>query len=63
MKLPKTTTKIVGDAGRSTFEAHQPVFAKPTTLWFRYPAHGWIQALPIGNGGFGGMVFGGLKKD
>lgn len=27
-------------------------------LWYRQPAHTWVEALPIGNGRTGGMVFG-----
>jgi alpha-L-fucosidase 2 len=29
-------------------------------LWYRQPASRWFEALPIGNGHFGGMVFGGI---
>ena len=29
-------------------------------LWYRQPAAEWFEALPIGNGHFGGMVFGGV---
>lgn len=33
-------------------------------LWYRYPATDWMtQALPIGNGELGGMVFGGVTQD
>ncbi|MDR2039551.1 MAG: glycoside hydrolase family 95 protein [Bacteroidales bacterium] len=27
-------------------------------LWYRQPAAGWVEALPVGNGRLGGMVFG-----
>src|SRR5580700_8591354 len=30
-----------------------------TELWFSKPADRWMEALPIGNGRIGGMVFGG----
>ncbi|NUQ28743.1 MAG: glycoside hydrolase family 95 protein [Acidobacteriaceae bacterium] len=33
------------------------------TMWFRSPASNWIDALPIGNGRLGGMVFGGTTED
>ncbi len=33
------------------------------TLWYRQPAANWNQALPLGNGRLGAMVFGGVKKD
>jgi len=32
-------------------------------LWYRRPAQLWIEALPIGNGRLGGMVFGGIAQD
>ncbi|HEU0226864.1 MAG TPA: glycoside hydrolase N-terminal domain-containing protein, partial [Arachidicoccus soli] len=33
------------------------------TLWYNQPAKEWTDALPIGNGGIGAMIFGGIKKD
>jgi alpha-L-fucosidase 2 len=32
-------------------------------LWFRQPASMWSEALPIGNGSLGAMVFGGVERD
>jgi len=32
-------------------------------LWYKQPAAKWTQALHIGNGTFGGMVFGGIDKE
>ncbi|WP_256992292.1 glycoside hydrolase family 95 protein [Paenibacillus sp. XY044] len=32
-------------------------------LWYRKPASVWEEALPIGNGRLGGMVFGGAEED
>jgi len=32
-------------------------------LWYPSPASNWNEALPIGNGRFGGMIFGGVEKD
>jgi alpha-L-fucosidase 2 len=32
-------------------------------LWYRHPARRWVEALPIGNGCLGGMVFGGTAED
>lgn len=32
-------------------------------MWYRNPAERWVEALPIGNGRLGGMVFGGVNKD
>jgi alpha-L-fucosidase 2 len=33
------------------------------TLWYRQPASKWSEALPVGNGRLGAMVFGGLKAE
>jgi alpha-L-fucosidase 2 len=34
-----------------------------TVLWFRKPAEQWTDALPVGNGRLGAMVFGGVKNE
>jgi len=31
-------------------------------LWYTEPARQWEEALPIGNGRLGGMVFGGVQE-
>jgi alpha-L-fucosidase 2 len=36
-----------------------PAASNDLTLWYRNPAARWVDALPIGNGRLGGMVFGG----
>ena len=33
------------------------------TLWYRQPAARWVEALPVGNGSLGGMVFGGPARE
>ena len=30
-------------------------------LWYKYPAKEWVEALPLGNGHIGAMVFGGVE--
>jgi alpha-L-fucosidase 2 len=32
-------------------------------LWYRQPADEWVEALPVGNGRLGGMVYGGIKRE
>jgi len=32
-------------------------------LWYRRPAKEWIEALPLGNGRIGAMVFGGVAEE
>ena len=36
---------------------------EPLSLWYRQPAHKWVDALPIGNGRLGAMVFGGVDRE
>ena len=50
--------------------AAQPASAPPlqgdaaeTLLWFAQPASRWIDALPLGNGRLGAMVFGGVNAE
>src|SRR6476659_2825274 len=35
----------------------------PLTLWYRQPANLWVDALPVGNGRLGAMVFGGIARE
>ena len=32
-------------------------------LWYRQPAREWVEALPVGNGRLGAMVFGGVAAE
>ena len=32
-------------------------------LWYRQPAREWVEALPVGNGRLGAMVFGGTTRE
>jgi alpha-L-fucosidase 2 len=34
-----------------------------TTLWYRQPAAKWTEALPVGNGRLGAMIFGGVADE
>jgi alpha-L-fucosidase 2 len=40
-----------------------PGSAGPLVLWYRQPAAKWVEALPIGNGRLGAMVFGGTSQE
>ncbi|HPA18050.1 MAG TPA: glycoside hydrolase family 95 protein [Verrucomicrobiae bacterium] len=35
----------------------------PYVLWYPTPASNWVEALPIGNGTMGAMVFGGIREE
>ncbi|MBP6023479.1 MAG: glycoside hydrolase N-terminal domain-containing protein [Ferruginibacter sp.] len=39
------------------------VFAQDLKLWYKQPAVKWTEALPIGNGRIGAMLFGGVEND
>src|SRR5205823_13879949 len=39
-------------------------YSQPLSLWYRQPATDWqTQALPIGNGRIGAMIFGGAPRE
>ena len=35
----------------------------PQVLWYEKPAAKWVEALPVGNGRLGAMVFGGVQQE
>jgi alpha-L-fucosidase 2 len=37
--------------------------AEPLSLWYRQPARDWVEALAVGNGRLGAMVFGGVTQE
>ncbi|HYL77677.1 MAG TPA: glycoside hydrolase family 95 protein [Bryobacteraceae bacterium] len=39
------------------------LLAGPETLWYRQPAEKWTEAMPIGNGRLGAMVFGKVESE
>ncbi len=50
-----------GPAGQSSSSAAP---ASPEwKLWYRQPAAAWTEALPVGNGRLGAMVFGGTQSE
>jgi alpha-L-fucosidase 2 len=40
-----------------------PNAPRPNVLWYRAPATTWNEALPVGNGRLGAMVFGGVAEE
>lgn len=50
---------LVGISGFSGY-AQQPGAMK---LWYKSPATQWVEALPVGNGHIGAMVFGGVEEE
>jgi alpha-L-fucosidase 2 len=45
---------------RNTARAQDP---DELRLWYRQPAEAWTEALPVGNGRLGAMVFGGVARE
>ena len=43
--------------------SNAPAPVTPLCLWYRRPATNWNEALPLGNGRLGAMVFGGVAKE
>ncbi|KAB7772439.1 glycoside hydrolase family 95 protein [Xanthomonas maliensis] len=59
------TAPVVAAAARSTTPAGLPAVApaEALQLWYRQPANEWVQALPVGNGRLGAMVWGGIAHE
>ncbi|WBY07853.1 glycoside hydrolase family 95 protein [Sphingomonas sp. 7/4-4] len=52
-----------GVALATALPAHAAVAEDSNLLWYDAPATEWVQALPIGNGRLGAMVFGGIANE
>ncbi len=50
-------------AGISSLSAQSTAPNPATTLWYAQPATQWVEALPVGNGRLGAMVFGGTASE
>ena len=57
---PKANAEIEGDTV-NVFNNEVP--APATELWYRQPATDWNEALPVGNGRLGAMLFGGVARE
>ena len=47
----------------ASLRAAAPAPDDDLTLWYRAPATQWVEALPVGNGRLGAMVFGGIHQE
>lgn len=47
----------------AVFNVFADTNSQPLTLWYREPATEWVEALPVGNGRLGAMVFGGGETE
>jgi alpha-L-fucosidase 2 len=67
-RLDLTRRTLLGLFGAGAAAAHLPTTAKgakpnPDLLWYDRPAVEWTDALPLGNGRIGAMVFGGTASE
>ncbi len=61
-KLNDYRAELLAESARQlTGQAAAPESAD--TLWYRQPARNWNEALPVGNGRLGGMVYGGVNRE
>jgi alpha-L-fucosidase 2 len=51
---PRFTGEFIGEAATPE---------QPLSLWYRRPATQWVEALAVGNGRLGAMVFGGIDRE
>jgi alpha-L-fucosidase 2 len=54
---------LIGGAFMTAGAATQAETWNDLKLWYRQPAKQWVEALPLGNGRLGAMVFGGVTKE
>jgi alpha-L-fucosidase 2 len=63
----KTTRRQILQGGAAILAFPMPARASATpdemALWYRQPAAEWTEALPLGNGRLGAMVFGGVTEE
>src|SRR5438045_9118989 len=62
LALALTLTPAVA-AGPVAFTGEAGPPDEPLSLWYRQPARQWVEALAVGNGRLGAMVFGGVDRE
>jgi len=62
LMLVLTNYAVSADFG-GEFIGEAPPPEEPLSLWYRRPAERWVEALAIGNGRLGAMVFGGIINE
>jgi alpha-L-fucosidase 2 len=50
-------------AAEPELSGNAPAPNEPLSLWYRQPATKWVEALAVGNGRIGAMVFGGINRE
>lgn len=52
---------VLAASSNTMYSLAQPI--KQQSLWYNAPANNWLEALPLGNGSLGAMVFGGTNLE
>ncbi len=58
-----SATQAAAPPPRETIVASAEPAPHGLVLWYRAPAAAWTEALPLGNGRIGAMVFGGVRRE
>ena len=61
LPITKLADAVHQERAQLTGDAKPP--STPLTLWYRQPARTWNEALPVGNGKLGAMIFGGVARE
>jgi len=54
---------LAGGGGEMSVQGRAAAPESALSLWYRRPARGWLEALPVGNGRLAAMVFGGVETE
>src|SRR5690349_12605561 len=60
---PVQATDLAATSADAPLRAAWEGTSNDMVLWYRQPAQKWLEAMPIGNGYMGAMVFGGLEQE
>ncbi|WP_425496022.1 glycoside hydrolase family 95 protein [Opitutus terrae] len=61
--VPRETDQRHFHVIRENGSAPEEAATAALKLWYRQPAAQWVEALPVGNGRLGAMVFGGIQQE
>ena len=61
--MRRSSMKTIVSAALTLFVLSPSLLPAELKLWYRQPATEWNEALPVGNGRLGAMLFGGVAKD